>query len=108
MSYTTQELNRKITFQKLKTIQNPTTGELTEKWTDFVSVFAKVEPLVGREYLAAAAMQAEDTTKFTMRYLGDINPTMRIAFDGKLFNITSIQNIRSGNREILIYARALT
>ena len=107
MSYTAQELNRKITFRKVTVTQDPNTGEMVETWADFVSVFAKIEPLVGREYLAAAAIQAEDTTKFTMRYRGDIDQTMKIRWDGKDWNIQSIQNIRAGNRETLIYARAL-
>lgn len=107
MTYTAQELNRKITFRQLTITQNPSTGEMIEAWTDFVSVFAKIEPLVGREYLAAAAIQDEIPTKFTMRFRGDIDPAMRIAFDGTEYNITSIQNIRSANRETLIYATSL-
>lgn len=107
MSYTAQELNRKITFQELVITQDPITFDIIETWVDFVSVFAKVEPLFGREYFAAAAVQAEDTTKFTMRYRGDIVASMRILFDGKHHNIKSIQNIRSANRETLIYATAL-
>ena len=107
MTYTAQELNRKITFRQVTVTQNPSTGEMVETWTDYLSVFAKVEPLVGREYLAAAAIQAEDTTKFTIRYRGDIDPTMQIAFDGKDFNIQSSQNNRSANRETLIYARSI-
>lgn len=107
MTFTAQELNRKITFRKVTLTQNPSTGEMIETWTDYLSVFAKVEPLVGREYLAAAAIQAEDTIKFTMRFRDDVSPAMRIAFDGKTFNIQSIQNIRSANRETLIYARSL-
>lgn len=107
MSYTAQELNRKITFRKVTITQDPNTGEMIETWADFVSVFAKIEPLVGREYLAAAAIQAEDTTKFTMRYRGDVDQTMKIRWDGKDWNIQSIQNIRAGNRESLIYARTL-
>ena len=106
MSYSAQELNRKITFQSFTITQDPITGEITETWTDFVSVFAKVEPLVGREYFAAAAVQAEDSVKFTMRYRGDLTTAMRIVFDGKQFDISSIQNIRSANRETLIYAKA--
>lgn len=106
MTYVATDLNRKITFRKLTITQDPNTGEMIETWADHVSVFARVEPLVGREYFAAAAVQAEDTTKFTMRYRGDITPDMRIAFDGNEYDITSIQNIRTGNRETLIYAKA--
>lgn len=106
MTYTAQELNRKITFQAKTYIQNPNTGAMTEVWADHVSVFAKVEPLVGREFFAAAAVQAESTVKFTIRFRGDLTSIMRIVFDGEHYNITSIQNIRSANREMLIYAKA--
>ena len=105
MSYTAQELNRKINFQKLTIEQDPNTGAMIEVWTDYASVFAKVEPLLGREFWAAAATQSEDSVKFTIRYRGDLDTAMRIAFDGKDFNITSIQNIRSANRETLIYSK---
>jgi len=107
MSYTAQELNRKVVFERFTETQDPISGEMIEAWVTFATVFAKVEPLVGREYLAAAAVQAEDTTKFTMRHLGGIDASMRIAFDGKLFNIQSIQNVKHRNRETLIYARSL-
>lgn len=106
MTYTTTDLNRKITFRKLTITQNPNTGEQVQAWTDHVSVFARAEPLVGREYFAAAAVQSEVQMKFTMRHRGDIDPAMRIVFDGETYNITSIQNIRSANRETLIYATA--
>lgn len=106
MTYVATDLNRKITFRELTITQDPNTGEMIETWADAFSVFARVDPLVGREYFAAAAVQAEDSRKFTMRYRGDVDPTMRIAFDGDEYNITSIQNIRSGNRETLIYAKA--
>ena len=105
MTYVATDLNRKITFRKLTLTQDPNTGEMIETWADHVSVFARVEPLVGREYFAAAAIQSEVQTKFTMRYRGDITPDMRIAFDGNEYDIVSIQNIRSGNRETLIYAK---
>ncbi len=105
MTYIATDLNRKITFRQLTTTQDPNTGEIIEAWADYLSVFARVDPLVGREYFAAAAVQAEDTTKFTMRHRGDIDTTMRIAFDGAEYDIQSIQNIRSGNRETLIYAK---
>lgn len=107
MSYTAQELNRKITFREVQQTQDPETGDIIEEWVDLKSVFAKVEPLVGREFFAAQAVQAESITKFTSRFIDGINAAMRIAFDGVEYNIKSIQNIRSGNRETLIYATAL-
>ena len=104
MSYTAQELNTKIGLERFESYRD-SDGILHEEWVTYGEAFAKVEPLVGREYLAAAAIQAEDTTKFTIRYRGDIDPTMQIAFDGKDFNIQSIQNIRFKNRELLLYCK---
>ena len=49
MTFSAQELNRKITFRKATITQNPSTGEMIETWIDHLSVFAKVEPLVGRD-----------------------------------------------------------
>lgn len=107
MTYTAQELNRKIVLEKLTVTQDPVTGEQVESWGTFATVFAKVEPLVGREFFAAAAVQAEHTVKFTMRYLSGIDTTMRIVFDGRTFDIHAVQNVKHLNRETLVYARAL-
>lgn len=108
MTYTAQELNRRVQLQRSTPVIDPSTGYDHDEWATFAEVFAKVEPLVGREYLAAAAMQSEGITKFTMRYRDDLLPTDRLLFDGKEWNVQSIQNVRSGNRELLIYAKALT
>ena len=66
-----------------------------------------MEPLVGREFLAAASIQAEGLVKFTIRYRSDITTAMRLIHDGEPWNMTSIQNIRGRNREALIYAKRL-
>lgn len=107
MTYTTTELNRKIEFLTFTLGQDPDDGSPIESWDTFAYAFAKVEPLVGREFWAAQAVQAEKTVKFTLRWRGDLTPAMRIVFDGKTYKITSIQNIRSANRELLIYGETL-
>src|SRR3546814_5740727 len=50
MTYVANDLNRKITFREMTIAQDPVTGEMIQTWVDFVSVFARVDPLVGREY----------------------------------------------------------
>src|SRR5690606_37331915 len=98
MTYTAQELNRKITFQQVTFTQDPVTGEQTATWPESVCVCARVEPLVGREYLGPAPIQAADTTAFTRRDRDDITTPTRIVFGGKSHNTKSIQNTRSANR----------
>ena len=107
MAFTAQELNRRIEFEQMQAIVDPSGEYIGEGWVSVGSAMAKVEPLVGREYIAAMAMQAEHQVKFTIRWRSDLSPTMRINFDGKQWNVRSIQNIKSANREVLIYADAI-
>ena len=98
------ELKHRITLQKLVTVVNPNGFEV-ETWEDFKTVWAAASNLHGREYFAAAAVQAENTVKFTIRYLAGIDSAMRILFQGKQYNITAIDNIKYQNRFIEIKAQ---
>jgi SPP1 family predicted phage head-tail adaptor len=95
------DLRHRITFQKLTTSVNESGFEV-ETWEDVRTVWAAASNLHGREYFAAAAVQAESTVKFTIRYLPGIDTTMRILFRNKQYNITAIDNIKYQNRFIEI------
>ena len=94
-----EQLKHRITLQILETAANDNGFEL-EIWTDFKDLWAAITNLNGREYFAAAAVQAENTVKFTIRYTDEIDTTMRIIFKGKQYNITSIDNIKYANKFI--------
>lgn len=96
-------LNKKITIQELITNINENGFEI-EEWIDYKTVWAGVSNLHGREYFEAAAVQMENTVKFTVRYLDGIDTSMRILFNNKSYNITSIDNIKYRNRFIEIKA----
>jgi SPP1 family predicted phage head-tail adaptor len=53
------------------------------------TVWAAVSNLHGREYFAAAAIQAEKTVKFIIRYLENLDTSMGILFQGRRYNIIS-------------------
>ena len=97
------ELKHKITLQILETIANDNGFEV-ETWIDFKDLWAAITNLHGREYFEAAAVQAENTVKFTIRYTDEIDVTMRIIFKEKQYNITSIDNIKYANKYIEIKA----
>jgi SPP1 family predicted phage head-tail adaptor len=98
------ELDKRITFQRLTTTTNENGFEV-KTLEDFKTVWAKVSNLHGREYFEAAAVQRENTVKFTIRYLPDVNPSMKILFQGRKYNITSIDNIKYQNRYMEIKAQ---
>lgn len=105
MSFNAQELNQRITVQEAVEAQDPMTGEITVTWETFATLWAKAEPAVGREFEAAAAIQAERPVKFTCRWQDDIEPTMRIVWRGDIYNIRSIADVKGKRREMLIYAQ---
>lgn len=95
------ELKHRITFQRFVTNINENGFEV-ETWEEYKTVWAAVSNLSGREYYQAAAVQAEKTVKFTIRYLSSLTADMRILFEGKQYNITSIDNIKYENKYIEI------
>lgn len=98
-----EDLKHKIVIQKYVNIVNDN-GFEEEIWEDYKTVWASVSNLYGREYFAAAAVQAEKTVKLTIRYTDEIDTSMRILFKDKQYNITSIDNIKYANKFIEIRA----
>ncbi len=105
MSYMAQELNTKITLSRVTHTQDPNTGYPMETWTPYAEAFAKFEPLLGREYFAAATITSDAQAKVTLRHMDGIDVADRITARGKNWNIQSIQNIQNRNREMLIYVK---
>lgn len=97
------DLRHRITLQKFITEVNEN-GFETEVWQDYKTVWASVSNLSGKEYYQAAAVQAEKTVKFTIRYLYGISSDMRILFRNTQYSITSADNIKYENRFIEIKA----
>lgn len=104
MSYTAQELNTKIALQRR--VQGvDEAGQPIDTWTTYAAAFARFEPLLGREFFAAAQTVGEAQAKVTMRWLPGIDPADRIVVRGENWNIVSVQNIAYRNRELLIYVK---
>ena len=90
-------------------IQTPTvatdaSGISSETWATFAEVFAAVEPLRMREFLAAAATTSKVDVRFRIRHLPGLLPTMRISYNSKYYAITSMVNVGERDREHEILA----
>jgi SPP1 family predicted phage head-tail adaptor len=97
-------LRHQVTIQSYTKSRDSYGGEV-ETWTDLhTGVWASVEPLIGREYLAAKQVQAEVSHKVRMRYIAGLLPAMRIVWGTRTFEIESILNVQERNRELVIMA----
>jgi SPP1 family predicted phage head-tail adaptor len=82
-------------------------GQPINDWLPIVTTWAEVSPLVGREFLAAAALVAEVTARIRMRYRPGITAADRVIHDGKVYGITSVADVHSSRRELQLQCRAI-
>lgn len=101
------DMRNKITIQQLSSSQDDY-GESTKQWSDFkVDVWASKEQLLGKEYFQAESYQSKVEVKFRCYYFAGVKNSMRIICDGETYEILSAINVKSLNRELLLYARRL-
>lgn len=97
----------RVTIQSRQNVRNPQTGSYSVQWADlFSNVPAEVLTGVGAEPIAADAKQSKDTARINMRWLPGIDSAMRVVFDGKLYDITSLEGDSTLRREIRMRVEA--
>ena len=83
------------------------TGQMVATWTTVGTVWAAVEPLNGREYMTAQQVDSETTTRIRTRYgseISSIDPSWRITFDSRNFDIQSVIRPNEYGDELVIMA----
>ncbi len=66
------------------------TGEVTQQWVEVAKVWASIEPLSAREFIAASTVQSSISSRIVIRYRVGIVPTMRIVHMDKIYNIEGV------------------
>jgi SPP1 family predicted phage head-tail adaptor len=87
-SFNSGSFRHRITFQEFISGADPD-GFPVEDWQDVKIVWAVIKTLQGREYYQAAAIQAENTTRFVIRYTTGITNKMRIKYGERIFDIVA-------------------
>ena len=85
-------LRDRITI-KTKSVTRDSYGAEVVTWTDLATVWAAVESLSGREYMAGTGSQqvrAERVQRVVIRKRPDVMPHMRVIHDGRTMNIDAI------------------
>jgi SPP1 family predicted phage head-tail adaptor len=85
------ELRHRIRILKSVTVTNDN-GFEEPSYQEVCNPWAKANSLFGKEYYAAAAVQAQNTVEFTIRYRTDLTREMIIEFQGKQYNVTDIDD----------------
>jgi SPP1 family predicted phage head-tail adaptor len=84
------DLRHRITLQKQRTGQDNYGQPLENEYDDFTTVWAAVNPILGKEYFAAETIQSDVTHRIRLRYCKGITPDMRVKFGDRYFTIISL------------------
>lgn len=82
----TRRLNAGRLDQRI-TLQQPNAsvdalGQRVETWADVAELWARAQPLRGREFFAAGQVQSEASVKFTIRWREGVAGHMRVVWRG--------------------------
>jgi SPP1 family predicted phage head-tail adaptor len=88
------------------TLQAPTAtlddrGQRVLDWATVAEVWAQAQPLRGREFFAAGAMQSQVEVRFRIRWRPDVQGTMRILWRGVPYAIVGEPIDVDGGRHTL-------
>ena len=97
------KLRHRVTIQSYTETQDTTTGAITKVWNTFATVWASIEPLSAKEFIAAQAEQSKISLRITIRYLKNLEPKMRIyhAAKDKYYDIEGILSDKDSGLEYL-------
>jgi SPP1 family predicted phage head-tail adaptor len=99
------QLDRLITLQQ-RSVSQDTAGQRVETWSSLAVVWARQRTQPGREPVAADAVRAEALVLWTIRYRSDVDASMRVLFEGRIYAIQAPPREVHGRRAWLELACA--
>lgn len=96
------DMRDRITLLKKKEQSGPVVDLSNNNYTEYKTIWAKVEYWKSSEVYSAKAVNIMDTLKFITRYRTDIKNDMRIKYNDEYYDIKSIKPFGQGNRQWLI------
>jgi SPP1 family predicted phage head-tail adaptor len=86
------KLRHLVSFQ-VPLVEIDSNGDTTQSWEDAFDgqqISAQIEPLSGRELIAAQQVHSQVSTRITVRYRPGIVPEMRLLHRGTVYNIEAV------------------
>lgn len=102
------DLRHRISIQERIETQDAVTGAISWEWQtvndergNWSSIPAHLMALSAREFEAAAAIQAETSTRFVIRWMEGVIPKMRLNVQGFIYDIKGVLPDLESGREYL-------
>ena len=101
------DLDQRVTVERQQGGFDELGQPLPDTWAPLFTCWAAVEPLTGREYIAASAAVSEVTARIRMRFRPWMTAEDRVIHDGTTYGIESVIDVRSEHRELHLMCKAL-
>ena len=103
------ELRNKIVIKVQPTDQDGYGEKIedTALWNNFITCWASILPISGREFFIAQQVNATVTTRIKIRYTSAITPGMRVVFGEKVYDIKTVLDIEERHKEIHLMCEEL-
>lgn len=99
-------LDRRIRLER-RVEETDDSGQSRQRFLPLAEVWARVEPLGGREGFGQQQWVATGDVRFTIRWRADVTPLHRVVYDGQVFDVMTVAE--DGRREaLLVVGRART
>lgn len=96
-------LRHRVTIQSVTETRDTSSGAIALSWADVATVWAAIEPLSGREFLAAQGEQAEVVARILIRFRDDVVAKMRVLHGSKIYNIrAALPDKESGTEHLTL------
>lgn len=92
-------LRHRVVIQSVSEAQN-SVGEIIETWGTFATVWARIDPLSGRQLLAANQLDEPVAARMKMRYLSGVTGKMRVVHGNITYNIRGAPMVSADKSEI--------
>lgn len=104
MSLKAGRLNHQVSIQRFESLVDSNGDEIRDEfgspvreWVEVHKAWAEVAPLSAREFIQSQATQSQVTARITIRYTPLVDPTCRIVWRGRFYNIHGVlSDTRSG------------
>ena len=97
------ELRHRIQIQSPSTLQD-SVGQPTTEWTTYYTCWAKIATAKGQFTFQGSEFTSKTTYLISMRYQPRVPVAVsdRVLFNGEVYEIEFIDNVRQLNRELLL------
>ena len=83
------EMNKRVILQG-RVVTQTSSGAVTETWSNLDTVWAKIQPLKGKEFWQAQQMSSELDVRVTIRYRKNISTIERVNYGNRYFDIVAV------------------